>query len=82
MPTTNQPPPPQPVNLARLATIFAAVFVVAFGLCAVGFATTGFGSQRAASILPVVVLGTEAICLLGLLVTGIWAIIRSIRSAS
>ena len=36
----------EPISLAKLATIFAVIFGIAFGLCAVSAVTGGLGSQK------------------------------------
>jgi hypothetical protein len=69
-------PPPKPISLAVLATIFAVTFGLAFGLCTVS-------AFRAGGNVNQYVIGTalvvEAICLVGLVVVGILAIVRSAR---
>jgi hypothetical protein len=75
-PPLSPEPPPKPISLAMLATIFAVTFGIAFGLCTVG-------AFRAGGNVNQYVIGTalvvEAICLVGLVVVGILAIVRSAR---
>ncbi len=75
------PPPPKPPNsLAKLATIFAVVFCIAFGLCTASVFTGLTGSTKAvATIVIYLSLATEAICLLGLIAVALLAIVRSFR---
>ncbi len=72
----------EPISLAKLATIFAVIFGIAFGLCAVSAFTGGLGSQKVLPFLIGTSLVIEAVCLLGLLVVGVLAIIRSFSSKS
>lgn len=75
-------PPPYPpqrssITLSRLATIFAIVFGLAFGLCAVSAITVVGDHQKIGAGLIWTSVTVEAICLLGLLVIAIIAIVRS-----
>jgi|GEM_PF-5218327 len=77
------PPPRKSISLAKLATIFAVVFGISFGLCtvsAIGAANGigGFSSVSRFFLVTAVVI--EAVCLVGLLIVGLIAIIRSINS--
>jgi hypothetical protein len=77
------PPPRKPISLAKLATIFAVVFGISFGLCtvsAIGSANGGRGVGDVLRFFAVAAVVIEAICLLGLLIVGLIAIIRSINS--
>jgi hypothetical protein len=73
--------PPMPVrqshksiNLAKLATVFALTFSLAFGLCSVsGISISGGGNYRVAQLLISTSLVIEAVCLTGLVVLGIVA---------
>jgi hypothetical protein len=66
------------ISLSRLATIFAVAFAIAFGLCAAS-ATFGMGvNQKVAAGSIWASAAVECICLLGLLTTGIIALVRSI----
>ena len=76
------PTPREPLNLARLATGFAVAFGIAFGLCTAGAMTAG-GHTRGIDISVIAIyvsVSIEAICLLGLLVTGAIAVVRSFRN--
>jgi hypothetical protein len=66
-----------PIRLAKLATIFAATFVIAFGLCTGTALTGGLGSEQAMPFLIGTSVVIEGVCLVGLLVVGIWAIVRA-----
>jgi hypothetical protein len=69
------------INLAKLATVFALTFSLAFGLCSVsGISISGGGSYRAAQLLIATSLVIEAICAAGLVVIGIVAIVGLQRS--
>ena len=70
------PPSPRPLTLAKVATVLATVFMVAFGLCAVSALSGGLGSPKLMPFLIWVSVGTEAICLVGLLVIGGIALFR------
>ena len=73
------PAPRKPISLARLATIFAVVFLIAFGLCTRSFFYSGgLGTQK---MLPLVTVSVtvEVICLAGLLVIAVLAIVRMFR---
>jgi hypothetical protein len=73
----------KPFNLARLATIFALIFSLAFGLCSVsGISISGGGSYRAAELLITTSLFIEAVCVIALLSLAVIAIFRSRRSHS
>jgi hypothetical protein len=64
------------MSLARLATILAVTFGVAFGLCTAGV-MRNFNNP---GILVYFALVIEAICAIGLIVVAILAIIRAVRS--
>lgn len=67
------------ISLSRLATMFAVAFGVGFGLCTAS-ATIGMGvNQKIAAGFIWISVAVEVICLLGLLVIGVIAIVRSIR---
>jgi hypothetical protein len=66
----------EPISLAKLATIFAAVFGITFGLCTASVFTGGLGSQKVMAILLGASAVIESLCLLGLSVVGVWAIVR------
>jgi hypothetical protein len=80
--------PPMPVrashkatNLAKLATVFAITFSLAFGLCSVsGISISGGGNYRAAQLLIATSLVIEAVCAAGLIVLGIVAFLRRSHS--
>jgi hypothetical protein len=80
--------PPMPVrashkatNLAKLATVFALTFSLAFGLCSVsGISISGGGSYRVAQLLIGTSLAIEAICAAGLVVIGVVAFLRRSHS--
>jgi hypothetical protein len=76
-----------PISLAKLATIFAVIFGIAFGLCTTSALTGGVGLQGVGlqKVLPFLIgtlLVIEAVCLLGLLVVGVWAIVRFLSNKS
>ena len=65
------------INLAKLATVFALTFSLAFGLCSVsGISISGGGSYRVAQLLIGTSLVIEAVCAAGLVVLGIVALCR------
>jgi hypothetical protein len=68
-----QEPTRQSISLARLATILAVGFAIAFGLCTAGV----IRNVNNPGIL--VYFALEAICAIGLLVVAVLAIIRSVR---
>jgi len=73
-------PSRKPISLAKLATVFALTFSLAFGTCSVsGISISGGGNFSVARLLIGTALVTEAICAGGLLVIGIVAILRSAR---
>ena len=78
------PPPPRTpsITLAKLAAILATTMGVAFGLC--GLAAIGGTNLNQQTVGRVVYASIviEAICLIGLLATGVLAIIQSIRRRS
>jgi hypothetical protein len=79
--STSPLPPPSPGtsnNLAKLAILFAAVFVLAFGLCAAGFGVDAGGSRYAGYLIGTSFV-VEAICFVGLLTVGVIGLIRIIR---
>ena len=63
------------MSLARLATILAITFAIAFGLCTAGV----MRNTNNPGILVYFALVIEAVCAIGLLVVGVIAIIRSVR---
>jgi hypothetical protein len=70
----------KPASLAKLATILALTFSLAFGLCSVsGISISGGGSYRAAQLLIGTSLVIEAVCTTGLVLVGIVAILRARR---
>ncbi len=84
MSTSPPPPPPQLLppeprrsNLAKLAVAFAITIVVTFGLCSI----TLMSSNNAMNgpVFPAALI-IEGICLVGLLVVAIMAIIRAIKN--
>jgi hypothetical protein len=67
----------KPINLSKIATVFALTFSLAFGLCSVsGISISGGGNYRVAQLLIATSLGIEAICAAGLMVLGIVAFLR------
>ena len=73
------PPPPRPISLAKIATVLATVFMVAFGLCAVTALTGGLRAQK---LLPLFIWPSMVIAptsLVGLLVVGVIAFLRSLK---
>ena len=75
--------PHKPITLSKLATIFAVVFGISFGLCTVSAigAANGIGGFSSVSRFFLVAAAViEAVCLVGLLCIGVIAIIRSIRN--
>jgi hypothetical protein len=67
----------KPLNLAKLATIFALIFSLAFGLCSVsGMSISGGGSYRAAQFLITTSLFIEGVCLFALMTLLVMAILR------
>ncbi len=79
-PEANDPEKPTPVRrapitLAKLATIFAVVFGLAFGLCTVGTMT----AHTVNNYLIVAAFVIEVICTLGLIVIAIIVIVRALR---
>jgi hypothetical protein len=71
----------KPVNLAKLATVFALTFSLAFGLCSVsGMSISGGGSYRVAQLLISASLVIEGICAAGLVALGIVALLRRSHS--
>lgn len=77
----NTPPEREPtrqsIGLAKLATILAITFAIAFGLCTAGV----MRNTNNPGILVYFALVIEAICAIGLLVVAVLAIIRKIRSS-
>ncbi len=74
-------PSRKPLNLSKLATIFALIFSLAFGLCSVsGISISGGGSYRAAELLITTSLVIEAVCVTVLLALGVVAILRARRN--
>jgi hypothetical protein len=70
----------KPLNLAKLTTIFALIFSLAFGLCSVsGISISAGGSYRAAEFLITASLGIEAVCVIAFLALGLVAILRARR---
>ena len=72
----------EPISLAKLATIFAVIFGIAFGLCTASAFTGGLGSQKVMQFQIGTSVVIEGVCLLGVLVVGVWAIIRVFSSKS
>ena len=71
----------KPINLAKLATVFALTFSLAFGLCSVsGISISGGGNYSVAQLLIATSLVIEAICAAGLVVLGILAMLRRSQS--
>jgi hypothetical protein len=67
----------KPINLSKLATVFALTFSLAFGLCSVsGISISGGGSYQVAQLLISTSLVIEAICAAGLVVLAIVAMLR------
>ena len=74
-------PSHKPINLAKLATVFALTFSLAFGLCSVsGISISGGGNYRVAQLLIAISLVIEAVCAAGLVVLGIVAMLRRSHS--
>ena len=72
---------PKPVRLSKIATVFALIFSLAFGLCSVsGISIDGGGNYRSAQLLIATSLVIEAICAAGLVVLGIVAMLRRSQS--
>jgi hypothetical protein len=69
-------PPTKPgrSSLAKLAIIFAVTIGVTFGLCTIGMMNSN--SAMSGPILPAAII-IEGICVLGLVVVAILAIVRS-----
>lgn len=70
-------------GLAKFATIFAIAGVLAFGLCTVGVAVSDSSDRSPASLFIYLAAASayvEAVCIVGLLVVGVIAFIRSIRN--
>ena len=70
-------PPPKPFSLAKLAAIFATVFVIAFGLCSASVGSANKWGKAASYLVPGSLI-TEAICFIGLLVLALVALFRAI----
>ncbi len=71
----------KPINLAKIATVFALTFSLAFGLCSVsGISISGGGNYRVAELLISTSLVIEAVCAAGLTVLGIVALLRRSHS--
>ncbi len=67
----------KPLNLAKLTTIFALIFSLAFGLCSVsGISISGGGSYRVAQFLITTSLFIEGVCVIALLALLVVAILR------
>jgi hypothetical protein len=77
----NTPPEQEPmrqsIGLAKLATILAITFAIAFGLCTAGM----IRNMHDPGIVVYFALVVQAVCLLGLVVTAILAIIRKISTS-
>jgi hypothetical protein len=72
--------PRKPISLAKLTTVLALTFSLAFGLCSVsGISISGGGSYRSAELLIGTSLVIEAVCATGLVVLGVVALIRARR---
>jgi hypothetical protein len=67
------------VSLAKLATILAVTFLVAFGLCSVNVVKQDMFNNSIRAVLFGVALVAEAICAVGLVVVGVVAMVRSAR---
>jgi hypothetical protein len=68
-------PPPKPSSsLAKLAIIFAVTIGVTFGLCTIALMNSN--SAMSGPILPAAII-IEGICILGLVIVAILAIVRS-----
>jgi hypothetical protein len=76
----NPAPPPRRgrSGLAKLTIAFAVTIVVTFGLCSVALMNSN--SAISGPILPTAVV-IEGICVVGLVVVAILAIVRNIRSS-
>ena len=77
--------PRKPISLAKLATIFAVVFGISFGLCTVSVigAANGIGGFSSVSrFFLQAALVIEAVCLVGLIIIGLIAISDAIRNRS
>jgi len=73
--------PRKPIGLARLATIFAVIFSLAFGLCTasvISASSRGSGGGVAGFLIPTAIV-IEALCAIGLLVIAVLAIVRRNR---
>jgi hypothetical protein len=73
--------PRKPISLAKLATIFAVIFGLAFGLCSVSVisaSSRGSGGGVTGFLIPTAIV-IEAVCAIGLLVIAVLAIVRSAR---
>ena len=68
------PPKPGRSSLAKLAIIFAVTIGVTFGLCTIALMNSN--SAMSGPILPAAVI-IEGVCVLGLVVVAILAIVRS-----
>jgi hypothetical protein len=85
MNTPPEPPnfellPTEQPSLAKLATIFAVAFTIAFGLCAAS-ATVGMGvSEKAAGFFIMLSAAIEIISAVGLLTVAVIALTRAIKS--
>ncbi len=72
----------RPIRLKKLATIFAAVFSIAFGLCSTTVFTGARGPQKLMTFLIELSVVVEAICLFGLLAVGVLAVVRTFKGKS
>jgi hypothetical protein len=85
-PLDSEEKPRKPLNLAKL--ILAVIFCLAFGLCTVNVLTSIRPSEQFSSYVSPHIwiahaaIATEVLCLLGLIVTAILGIARSIKSRS
>ena len=67
------------ITPSRLAAIFAATFVIAFGLCSASAIGVADDHPKLGARLIWTSVTIEAICLIGLVTVGIIALVRSIH---
>ncbi|HEU5339627.1 hypothetical protein [Edaphobacter sp.] len=67
-------------GLAKFATIFAIASVLVFGLCTGSVMLSSGGDKSFFVYLASASAAVEAVCIVGLLVVGVMAFIRSIRN--
>jgi hypothetical protein len=71
-------PARKPVNLTKVTTVFALMFGLAFGICAVsGISLSNGGDPRSAHLLIVTALVMGAVCIVCLVAVAVFEIIRS-----